>query len=205
MNRAVKLEIVVVTIVLMTCECATAQTAPLPRPRPSPSSPEATSAPGAAPRNTACQFRLTPDRAVFRPLGAIDGPGECGGPDIVSLQGVITKDRLPIEISPAATLRCETAEAIVNWVREDLVGLAANLKSVLIGIETFDSFECRGQNRIVGAKLSEHGRANALDIRAIRLKGGRDVRLTAPAYVFMAAPSCSSYITGEVLPVIGGY
>jgi hypothetical protein len=27
----------------------------------------------------------------------------------------------------------------------------------------------------------------------------------APAFVFMAAPSCSSYITGEVLPVIGGY
>jgi NAD(P)-dependent dehydrogenase (short-subunit alcohol dehydrogenase family) len=27
----------------------------------------------------------------------------------------------------------------------------------------------------------------------------------APAFVFMAAPSCSSYITGEVLPIIGGY
>lgn len=27
----------------------------------------------------------------------------------------------------------------------------------------------------------------------------------APAFVFLAAPSCSSYITGEVLPVIGGY
>jgi NAD(P)-dependent dehydrogenase (short-subunit alcohol dehydrogenase family) len=27
----------------------------------------------------------------------------------------------------------------------------------------------------------------------------------APAYVFMAAPSCSSYITGEILPIIGGY
>jgi len=27
----------------------------------------------------------------------------------------------------------------------------------------------------------------------------------APAFVFMAAPSCSSYITGEILPVIGGY
>ncbi|MGH7527682.1 MAG: SDR family oxidoreductase [Gemmatimonadales bacterium] len=26
----------------------------------------------------------------------------------------------------------------------------------------------------------------------------------APAYVFLAAPSCSSYITGEVLPVLGG-
>ena len=27
----------------------------------------------------------------------------------------------------------------------------------------------------------------------------------APAYVFLAAPCCSSYITGEILPVIGGY
>jgi NAD(P)-dependent dehydrogenase (short-subunit alcohol dehydrogenase family) len=27
----------------------------------------------------------------------------------------------------------------------------------------------------------------------------------APAFVFMAAPSCSSYITGEILPVVGGY
>src|SRR6185295_11806891 len=27
----------------------------------------------------------------------------------------------------------------------------------------------------------------------------------APAFVFLAAPCCSSYITGEILPVIGGY
>jgi NAD(P)-dependent dehydrogenase (short-subunit alcohol dehydrogenase family) len=27
----------------------------------------------------------------------------------------------------------------------------------------------------------------------------------APAYVFLAAPSCSSYITGEILPIVGGY
>lgn len=27
----------------------------------------------------------------------------------------------------------------------------------------------------------------------------------APAYVFLASPHCSSYITGEILPVIGGY
>ena len=27
----------------------------------------------------------------------------------------------------------------------------------------------------------------------------------APAYVFLASPQTSSFITGEVLPVIGGY
>jgi NAD(P)-dependent dehydrogenase (short-subunit alcohol dehydrogenase family) len=26
----------------------------------------------------------------------------------------------------------------------------------------------------------------------------------APSYVFLAAPVCSSYITGEILPVLGG-
>ena len=27
----------------------------------------------------------------------------------------------------------------------------------------------------------------------------------APAYVFLAAPTMSSYITGEILPIVGGY
>jgi NAD(P)-dependent dehydrogenase (short-subunit alcohol dehydrogenase family) len=27
----------------------------------------------------------------------------------------------------------------------------------------------------------------------------------APAFVFLAASSCLSYITGEILPIIGGY
>jgi NAD(P)-dependent dehydrogenase (short-subunit alcohol dehydrogenase family) len=27
----------------------------------------------------------------------------------------------------------------------------------------------------------------------------------APAYVFLASPQCSSYITGEILPILGGY
>jgi NAD(P)-dependent dehydrogenase (short-subunit alcohol dehydrogenase family) len=27
----------------------------------------------------------------------------------------------------------------------------------------------------------------------------------APAYVFLASPHCASYITGEILPIVGGY
>ena len=27
----------------------------------------------------------------------------------------------------------------------------------------------------------------------------------APAYVFLASPQCSSYITGEIIPIVGGY
>jgi hypothetical protein len=37
---------------------------------------------------------------------------------------------------------------------------------------------CRGRTRVVGAKLSEHGRANALDVRAIMFADGSTVSLT---------------------------
>ncbi|WP_119421926.1 SDR family oxidoreductase [Desertibaculum subflavum] len=38
-----------------------------------------------------------------------------------------------------------------------------------------------------------------------RMKRPAQPEEIAPAYVFLAAPSCSSYITGEILPIIGGY
>src|SRR5205814_9928357 len=35
-----------------------------------------------------------------------------------------------------------------------------------------------GRNRIAGARLSEHGRANALDVRSFTLAGGRELSFT---------------------------
>lgn len=132
---------------------------------------------------SACQVRLTADRAAFRPLGDTSTAGGCGGPDVVLLERIIAGDRSEIAIEPSAALRCEFAEAIVHFVREDLAPAAAAMGSALTVIENFGSYECRGRNRVAGAQLSEHGRADALDIRSVRLKDGRVV---LPA--FAAAP-----------------
>jgi hypothetical protein len=70
------------------------------------------------------------------------------------------------------------ASAIADWIRTDMAPLAEGLGSRISELDNFDSFECRGRNRVAGAKLSEHGRANALDIRAIRLGNGRTIALT---------------------------
>ena len=158
----------------------------------------AQSAPYAAP--TACQIRLSEDRAVFKPLGGLDGPAECGGPDIVLLERIILADRSEVAIEPPATLRCEMAEAVVSFVRQDLAPAAAAMGSALSAIENFDSYDCRGRNRVAGAKLSEHGLANALDIRSVRLKDGRVVRPAdagAPSeFRFaMKAAVCSRFTT----------
>ena len=48
----------------------------------------------------------------------------------------------------------------------------------LRAVETYDDFECRARNRVIGAKLSEHGNGNAVDVRALVLADGRLVDLT---------------------------
>jgi hypothetical protein len=70
------------------------------------------------------------------------------------------------------------ASEIADWVRTDIAPLTASLGSAISVLDNFDSFECRGRNRVVGAPLSEHGRANALDVRAFKLANGQSISLT---------------------------
>ncbi len=70
------------------------------------------------------------------------------------------------------------AAAVADWIRTDVAKLANKLGSRVTDLDNFDSFECRGRNRVSGARLSEHGRANALDVRSISLAGGRVISFT---------------------------
>lgn len=94
------------------------------------------------------------------------------------LEAIVLPDKRKVAVKPAAILRCTMASAIANWVRTDMVPLAASLGSTITDLDNFDSFECRGRNRIVGAMLSEHGKANALDVRALKLANGQSIGLT---------------------------
>jgi hypothetical protein len=97
---------------------------------------------------------------------------------LVRLEAVVLPDKRRVSVKPAAILRCAMASAIADWIRTDMAPLATSLGSVISDLDNFDSFECRGRNRVVGARLSEHGRANALDVRAIKLANGRSISLT---------------------------
>lgn len=87
-------------------------------------------------------------------------------------------DRSRIAVKPPATLRCSMASTIADWVRSDVAPLAASLGGRVTDLDNFDSYECRGRNRLAGAILSEHGRANALDVRSFKLGNGQSVGLT---------------------------
>ena len=160
-------------------ETLPARAVPLPRPRPAPAA-EEPPASAEAVEPSPCRLRLTSALAVAPSLPPITGPGECGAPDPVRLEAVMLPDHSRVAITPPAVLRCTMAEAIVSWVREEAAPRALELGSPLRSVANLASFDCRGRNGIAGAKLSEHGKGNALDIHALHLADGRTVELTDP-------------------------
>ena len=169
---------------------------PLPAPRPAnapaieseqpavakqtPAEAEKPAAPAAAapPPPSACRLALSEEIAIAPSIPDIHGPGGCGGEDLVRLEAVVLPDKHRVALKPAATLRCTMASAIADWVRTDMAPLAASLGGEISDLDNFNSFECRGRNRVAGAQLSEHGRANALDVRGVKLANGRSISLT---------------------------
>ena len=166
-----------------TCGFAAAKVIPLPRPRPAdiarPEPPAEASAEEPAPPS-ACRLRLTAELAVAPSLPALVGPGECSVEDVVRLEAVWLADKTRVAVAPPAILRCNFAEAIVHWVREDLAPAVRAFGGPLKSVDNYAAYDCRGRNRIIGAKLSEHGKANALDVRSVKLASGSVIELTDP-------------------------
>ncbi len=119
--------------------------------------------------------------AMVQPLGELIAPGECGARDAVRLDSVILPDKTKVAVAPPATLRCTMATEVANWIRDDVApATAKQLGAPLRGLENLGSYECRGRDRVRGATLSEHGRANALDVRSFKLANGELVVLADP-------------------------
>jgi hypothetical protein len=128
---------------------------------------------------SACDERLA-ELAQFKPLPLITGPGECMASDVVLLEDIQLPNNAHVSAAPPATLRCSMAEAVAHWVRDDIAPAIAALGTSMRNIETADSFDCRERNGIAGAKISEHGRANALDVRAFKLANRATIELNNP-------------------------
>jgi hypothetical protein len=127
---------------------------------------------------SACQLRVAGKIAVIEPLPSFGGPGDCGATDVVRLEAIIQPDKSQVAVSPPATMRCTMAEALAAWVREDLTATTAQLGSTPRALDNYASYDCRGRNRVAGARISEHGLANAIDVRGVHLANGRFAEFT---------------------------
>ena len=159
-----------------------AEDVPLPRPRP-PDADRAVSLPveidplERAAALKLCEEFVRADVAVATALEPMAWDNGCTAAAPVGVKAIKLAAGKRVELKPAAILRCPTALAIARWVREDLAPLAERLGSRIEEIDVAASFSCRPRNSVRGATMSEHGKANALDIRALRLADGRRIAI----------------------------
>ncbi|MGE0766259.1 MAG: extensin family protein [Hyphomicrobiaceae bacterium] len=102
---------------------------------------------------------------------SLGGPGRCGASYPFEMSGALGGR---VAMHPAATLRCEMIPAVDKWMAEVVLPIARrHFGSSVVEIKVAASYSCRPMNNVWGAKLSEHGHANALDVSAFKLADGR--------------------------------
>ncbi len=112
---------------------------------------------------------------------ALGGPGDaCGAIRPYEMSGAHDGRVL---MRPAATLQCQMVPSVEAWVREVVEPAAARYMGVrLVELKVAASYACRPINHVNGAKLSEHGHANALDVSAFHLADGTVVHVKSGWY-----------------------
>lgn len=142
---------------------------PNPRPR--------TSRPVAPPAETPAAFRKC--LADLSALGAkVEVLPDRTYPNGCSATAAVKLVAIGIPVTNLGAVKCGLAVPLTQWVRQAVQSAARDrLKGYVVKIESFGSFACRPINNVEGNKLSEHGRANAVDIAAFDLADGRRITI----------------------------
>lgn len=101
---------------------------------------------------------------------ALGGPSVCGAIRPFTVAGAA---RGSVSLQPPALLRCPMIPAVDHWVERVVIPAARyHLRVDVVGLKVAASYSCRPMNHVHGAKLSEHGHANAIDVSGFVLENG---------------------------------
>ncbi len=117
-----------------------------------------------------CHADLRRESVGFRPLPDRVFGGGCTALGSVQLLQIGTP------VSNLGAMTCPAARQFARWTREAVQPTAHQwLGTNIVKIESMGTYSCRPLNGQAGQKLSEHGRANAVDIGAFVLADGRRI------------------------------
>jgi hypothetical protein len=151
----------------------------------------------------ACVRIANDPKVVAKLLDPILEPTDCRVGEPVRVDAVVLDDGRKVPLVPAPVMRCTMAEAVAAHVRNDLAALAVQAGSTLTKVETAAAYECRGRNRVVGAKISEHGHGNAVDIHAIVLADKRTIAVDPKAMLRPLAETWRDRACARFTTVLG--
>jgi len=95
-------------------------------------------------------------------------------------QPIAVAEILPGVDTGGAVMRCETAQALAKWVKNNVqpaMTIAMPGRRVT-GIVTGSTYACRLRNNASSGKVSEHARGNAIDVAAFTLDNGETLAMS---------------------------
>ncbi|MGB0927392.1 MAG: extensin family protein [Pikeienuella sp.] len=120
------------------------------------------------PGGIVCNDRRLTGKRIARIPGRIPACGIANPVKVTAVAGV--KLTAPIRVN------CQTASALADWTEQHAKPAAAKyLNSPLTKIRPVASYACRTRNHKKGAKISEHGKGNAVDIAGFTFANGEQV------------------------------
>lgn len=155
----------------------------------------------ASPEDTAvCDRLLASGKVKAEHIPAIADPGGCEIPLPLKLSAILLQTGSSVAFDPPVTVRCSLADALSDWVRQDLVPLLASRGGGLAKLAGTSGYQCRSRDHIAGAKLSEHATGNAIDISAMVMADRSSAKITddvqnATLFAQMKLTSCARFMT----------
>lgn len=124
-----------------------------------------------------CQALLYNTNAVYTALPPIR-EGVCGAPAPIALKSLGAKPAVTFE--PPITVTCELAAELSVWIDREVQPAARELlKGAVVRMPTMSSYSCRNAYNRKSTHLSEHGKANAVDIGGFETEHGQLVTVLA--------------------------
>jgi hypothetical protein len=121
-----------------------------------------------------CLAQLSADGARYTPLPDHVYNSQCSALNAVQLTDI------GMPVTNLGPMTCPLADALARWTRDATQKAAvAWLDSPVVRIESFGTYSCRPINNVAGARLSEHGLSNAVDISGFVLANGRKITVLA--------------------------
>ena len=88
-----------------------------------------------------------------------------------------------IGFTETALVTCDVVDSLHGWINATVQPLAQQVYGQkIVAFKIAASYACRPRNNQRGAKLSEHGQGNAIDIAGFILSDGREVNVARDYY-----------------------
>ncbi len=120
-----------------------------------------------------CAARLKGLNVTFETLAPLGRASGCGAPAPLMVSHIAE-----VAIVPPAELTCDMTVALHGWLTSSIIPDAHQLlRKKLVKITNASAYVCRRRNNSLSGKLSEHARANALDISTLGFADGSSINV----------------------------